>query len=65
MTSDRHRCYNISMAKEEPKSKPPPEDPIQSALDAVERATGEQLAEDDGGEKQENPMQNDDAPDQQ
>ena len=33
------------MAKDEPKPKPPPEDPIQSALDAVERATGENLAD--------------------
>lgn len=41
--------YNGCMAKDKPqpkrKPKPPPKDPIQSALDAVERATGEKLAE--------------------
>lgn len=34
------------MAKDEPKPKPPSEDPIQAALDAVERATGEKIADD-------------------
>ena len=33
------------MAKDEPKPKLEPEDSVQSALDAVERATGEQLAD--------------------
>ncbi|MCH7993089.1 MAG: hypothetical protein IIB57_01445 [Planctomycetes bacterium] len=36
------------MAKGEPKPKPKPpfEDPIQAAIDAVERATGEKIADD-------------------
>lgn len=34
------------MAKDEPKQKPPTDDPIQAALDAVERATGEKIADD-------------------
>ena len=34
------------MAKDEPKPRPPPEDPIQAALDAVERSTDERLADD-------------------
>ena len=39
------------MAKDEPKAKPLPDDPIQAALDAVERATGEQLAENGDAEQ--------------